>query len=175
LHPRLGRANLCSCDKIEQRGNQTYRRAFRLLDLGEPFSKGLPYVPSVTVRAEGTDQNKKNACPSEAISRSERARARARYLSAQIARLPDDAEVQRLRELSMDYIREAERTEKEGVNTEESSEQISAALDAIAYDFFARPLREKSKVVVQARREVAVNANVPLIDPQSPTGGDRCI
>jgi len=38
-------------------------------------------------------------------SRSERARARARLLLAQIAPLPDDTEVQRLRELSMNYIR----------------------------------------------------------------------
>jgi hypothetical protein len=40
-------------------------------------------------------------------SRSERARARALHLLAQIAPLPDDSEVQRLRELSLDYIREA--------------------------------------------------------------------
>jgi hypothetical protein len=60
---------------------------------------------------------------------------------SQIAPLPDDAKVQRLRELSMDYIREAERFEKEGIATRESSEQISAALDAIARDFFARTLR----------------------------------
>ena len=46
-------------------------------------------------------------------SRSDRARARARHLLAQLAPLPDDSEVQRLRELSMDYIREAERLEKE--------------------------------------------------------------
>ena len=77
-------------------------------------------------------------------SRNERARARARHLLAQIAPLPDDAEVQRLRELSLDYIREAERTEKEGVTTRESSVQISAGLDAIARDFFARAL-QKSK------------------------------
>ena len=71
-------------------------------------------------------------------SRNERARARARHLLAQIAPLPDDAEVQRLRELSMDYIREAQRIEKEGVTTLESSEQISAGLDAIARYCFAR-------------------------------------
>jgi hypothetical protein len=57
---------------------------------------------------------------------------------AQIAPLPDDADVQRLRELSVDYIREAERIEKEGVTTVESSEQISAGLDAIARNM-ARP------------------------------------
>jgi hypothetical protein len=75
-------------------------------------------------------------------TRNERARARARHLLTQIAPLPDDAEVQRLRELSMDYIREAERIEKEGVTTVESSEQITSCLDAVARDFFARALRE---------------------------------
>lgn len=71
-------------------------------------------------------------------SRSERARARARHLLAQIAPSPDDSEVQRLRELSMDYIREAERLEMERVTPREPSEQISEALDAIARDYFAR-------------------------------------
>jgi hypothetical protein len=37
------------------------------------------------------------------------ARTRAQDLLAQIAPLPDDSELQRLRELSMNYIREAER------------------------------------------------------------------
>jgi hypothetical protein len=46
-----------------------------------------------------------------------------------------------LRELSMDYIREAERIENEGVKRVESSEQISAGVDAIARYFFARALR----------------------------------
>jgi hypothetical protein len=78
-------------------------------------------------------------------SRSERARARARHLLAQIAPLPDDAEVQRLRELSMDYIREAERLDREHVTTPEPSEQISAALDAIARDYFARARQNWSK------------------------------
>ena len=44
-------------------------------------------------------------------SRNERARARARDLLAQIAPLPDDVELQRLRELSVDYINEADRRE----------------------------------------------------------------
>ena len=74
-------------------------------------------------------------------SRSERARARALHLLAQIAPLPDDLEVQRLRELSLDYIREAER--REGVP--ETGEQISAVLDTVARDFFARALRHQSK------------------------------
>jgi hypothetical protein len=64
---------------------------------------------------------------------------------AQIAPLPDDSEVQRLRELSLDYIREAERLETKSVDTREASEQISAALDAIARDFFARALQNKQK------------------------------
>jgi hypothetical protein len=76
---------------------------------------------------------------------SQRARARARYLLAQAAPLPDDTEVQRLRELSMDYIREAERIEVKRVTTRQPGEQISAALDAIARDFFARALRNKLK------------------------------
>ena len=79
-------------------------------------------------------------------SRNERARARARYLLAQIAPLPDDAEVQRLRGLSMDYIREAERLERERVATREPSEEISAALDEVARDYFARAVQGKAKV-----------------------------
>ena len=46
-------------------------------------------------------------------SRNERARARALHLLAQIAPLPDDLEVQRLRQLSLDYIREAERRDRD--------------------------------------------------------------
>lgn len=78
-------------------------------------------------------------------SRSDRARARAQSLLAQIAPLPDDSEVQRLRELSMDYIREADRLDVEPVTPPESGEQISAALDAIARDFFARALRDMAE------------------------------
>jgi len=78
-------------------------------------------------------------------SRNERARARAQNILAQIAPLPDDAEAQRLRELSMRYIREAERIEMKHVIAREPSEQISAALDAIARDYFARALRNKPK------------------------------
>jgi len=72
-------------------------------------------------------------------------RARAVHLLAQIAPLPDDAEVQRLRGLSMNYIREADRLEMKRMTTREPSEQISAVLDAIARDYFARALRNKSK------------------------------
>jgi hypothetical protein len=77
--------------------------------------------------------------------RSEHARARAQHLLAQIAPLPDDSEVQCLRGLAMDYIREAERLELNRVTTREPSEQISAVLDVVARDFFARALRNKSK------------------------------
>jgi hypothetical protein len=78
-------------------------------------------------------------------SRNERARARAQDLLAQIAPLPDDSELQRLRELSMNYIHEAERLEQKRVTALEPGEQISAALDAIARDFFARALQNMSK------------------------------
>ena len=54
--------------------------------------------------------------------------ARAQQLLAEIAPLPDDRELQRLRELSLDYIREAERLEGKPVGTPENSEQISTAL-----------------------------------------------
>ncbi|WP_298884077.1 hypothetical protein [uncultured Bradyrhizobium sp.] len=73
------------------------------------------------------------------------AHARARNLLPQIAPLPDDSEVQRLRELSMDYIREADRLELNRVTPRETTEQISEALDAIARDFFARFLQDKLK------------------------------
>ena len=78
-------------------------------------------------------------------SRSDRARARAQQLLAEIAPLPDDSELQRLRELSLNYIREAERVEGNPASTREDSEQISATLDAIAHDFFARALHNKFK------------------------------
>jgi len=78
-------------------------------------------------------------------SRSDRARARAQQLLAEIAPLPDDSELQRLRELSLNYIREAERAEGNAASTREDSEQISAALDAIVRDFFAHALQSKSR------------------------------
>ena len=43
--------------------------------------------------------------------RSDRASARARDLLATVYPVPDDAEFRRLRELAIDYIREAERLE----------------------------------------------------------------
>lgn len=66
-------------------------------------------------------------------------RARARDLLATTYPLPDDAEVHRLREFAADYIREAER-QKAGHSGQaaECDELISAALDAVARDYFAR-------------------------------------
>ena len=73
--------------------------------------------------------------------RSDRARARAGDLLATIYPLPDDAELHRLRELALDYIRQAERLEA-GHNRRaaEPDELISAALDAVARDYFARAI-----------------------------------
>jgi hypothetical protein len=71
--------------------------------------------------------------------RSDRARGRARDLLATIAPLPEDAEFQRLRELAIDYVHEAERLELENRGrAAESEELISAALDAVAKDYFDR-------------------------------------
>jgi hypothetical protein len=73
--------------------------------------------------------------------RSDRARARARDLLATVYPIPEDAEFYRLRELAIDYIQEAERIETENRGrVPESDELISAALDAVARDFFARAL-----------------------------------
>jgi hypothetical protein len=71
--------------------------------------------------------------------RSNRARARARDLLATIYPVPDDVEFYRLHELAIEYIREAERLEanKRG-RVAESHELISAALDAVARDYFTR-------------------------------------
>ncbi len=71
--------------------------------------------------------------------RSDRARARARNLLATIYPIPDDPELHRLRELAIDYIQEAERLEAEHKgHVAESDELISAALDAVARDYFTR-------------------------------------
>jgi hypothetical protein len=79
--------------------------------------------------------------------RSDRARDRARNLLATIYPLPDDAEFHRLRELAVDYIQEAERLDAERKSRlAESDELISAALDAVARDYFARAVtRAKSQ------------------------------
>lgn len=71
--------------------------------------------------------------------RSDRAHARARDLLATAYPVPGDAEFQRLRELAVDYIQEADRLEAESRGRAvESEELISAALDAVARDYFSR-------------------------------------
>ena len=79
---------------------------------------------------------------------SDRARARARNLLETIYPLPDDPELHRLRELAVDYLREAKRLEaKQKGRATESDELISAVLDAVARDYFARAIvRAKSQV-----------------------------
>ena len=73
--------------------------------------------------------------------RSDRAHVRARDLLATVYPVPDDTEFQRLRELAIDYIREADRLEAENRGrAAESDESISAALDAVARDYFSRAL-----------------------------------
>jgi hypothetical protein len=73
--------------------------------------------------------------------RSDRARSRARDLVATVCPVPEDVEFQRLRELAVDYVREAERLEAEDRGrVAESDELISAALDAVARDYFKRAL-----------------------------------
>lgn len=69
--------------------------------------------------------------------RNDRTRARARDLLATRYPVPED--VDRLRELAVDYIREAERLEVESRGRPvQTDELISTALDAIARDYFAR-------------------------------------
>ena len=109
-----------------------------------------PSVPSVLSNAAARHSltkkkiYPKNAGDKEALmpgTRSDRARARARNLLATVYPIPDDAEFHRLRELAVDYIQEAERLEAERRGRViESDEMISAALDAVARDYFARAL-----------------------------------
>jgi hypothetical protein len=71
--------------------------------------------------------------------KSERARDLARDLLATVYPVPDDVEFRRLRELAIDYVQEAERLEAEKRGRAvESDELISAALDAVARDYFKR-------------------------------------
>jgi hypothetical protein len=73
--------------------------------------------------------------------RSDRARARARDLLATVYPIPDDVEFHRLHKLAIGYIKEAERLEAENKGrAAEAGEAISAALDAVARDYFARVL-----------------------------------
>jgi hypothetical protein len=71
--------------------------------------------------------------------KSDRARERARDLLATVYSVPEDAELHRLRELAIDYIQEADRLEAGNKGrVVESDELISAALDAVARDYFSR-------------------------------------
>ena len=45
----------------------------------------------------------------------------------------------------MDYISEAERLERNQVTIQEPSEEISAALDEVARDYFSRAVQSKAK------------------------------
>jgi hypothetical protein len=73
--------------------------------------------------------------------RNDRARARARDVLATVYPIPQDEEFQRLRELAINYIQQAERLEAEQRGrAAETNELISAALDAVARDYFARAL-----------------------------------
>jgi hypothetical protein len=79
--------------------------------------------------------------PLMAGMRNDRTRARARDLLATVYPIPDNVEFQRLRELAVDYIQEAERLEAEQRGRgAETDELISAALDAVARDYFTRSL-----------------------------------
>jgi hypothetical protein len=74
--------------------------------------------------------------------RSDRAPARARDLLATVYSVPDDVEFRRPRERAIDSIQEAERIEAENRGRAvEPGELISATLDAVARDYFARALR----------------------------------
>jgi hypothetical protein len=60
-------------------------------------------------------------------------------LLATVYPLPNDVEFHRLRELAVEYVQEAERLEAENKGrVPESDELISAALDAVARDYFER-------------------------------------
>jgi hypothetical protein len=77
--------------------------------------------------------------------RNDRVRARARDLLATAYPVPDNAEVDRLRELANDYMQQAERRlEAESGRAAKPDELISAALDAVARDYFAREVSRAS-------------------------------
>jgi hypothetical protein len=87
--------------------------------------------------------------------RNDRARARAIGLLAATYPVPDNGELHRLRELAIDYLREAERLETESKGrAAELEETIATVFDAIARDYFAR---------TQARS--ASRQNSPRLEP----------
>jgi hypothetical protein len=78
--------------------------------------------------------------------RSDGARVRARQLLRTAYPVPHDAEFHRLRALAIDYIREADRLAAESRHgAPKSGEMVSAALDAMARDFFARAASQKKQ------------------------------
>ena len=76
------------------------------------------------------------------VSRNERAGA-GTILLTQIAPLPDDTEVKRLRELSMNYIREAERLERERITGGQRRNLRSLRCDSPRLFFSCSPKRSK--------------------------------
>jgi hypothetical protein len=76
--------------------------------------------------------------------RNDRVRARARGLLATAYPVPENAEVDRLRDLANYYMQEAERLEAERGRVAKPDELISAALDAVARDYFAREVSRAS-------------------------------
>jgi hypothetical protein len=73
--------------------------------------------------------------------RSDHARARAMDLLAMVDPLANDEESRRLRELAIRYLEVAQQLEAEEDGGAEPSEMISAALDAVARDYFSHMLR----------------------------------
>jgi hypothetical protein len=74
--------------------------------------------------------------------RSDHARMRAMDLLAMADPVAEDEESRRLRELAVKYLEVAERLEAEDRDRAgEPSEMISAALDAVARDYFSRTAR----------------------------------
>jgi hypothetical protein len=71
--------------------------------------------------------------------RSDRTRARARDVLETRYPVPED--IGQLRELALDYVREADRLEIQSKGRPiQSDELLSSALDAIARDYFARSI-----------------------------------
>jgi hypothetical protein len=95
--------------------------------------------------------------------RSDRARARARDFLETTYPVPDEPEVNRLRELAVEYIREAERLEAENRGrVAEADELISAALDAVARDYFSRAL---VRALSHGVRDLTGPSNGPAENP----------
>jgi hypothetical protein len=116
-------------------------------NFGRPWSWTVRPIPVLIWRTRKTQ---------EALMvgvRSDRARARARNLLETVYPVPSDAEVYRLRQLAMEYVQEAERLEREQKGgATESDELISAALDNLARNYFARAVG-RSRSLAQSRRK----------------------